>query len=104
MNDPKVDNNIRKAYVEMKDQHTANATAPEELLSKESGKSKEFVAQHTDNIKHDETEEKGHKDVSKAGRVTSQSPTRKGDQRNGDKNVVNPVAGAKKFKEFRAQK
>ena len=36
-------------------------------------------------------DEKGHDDVSKAGRVTKKAPARNGDKADGDKNVVNPA-------------
>jgi len=36
----------------------------------------------------------GHEDATKAGRVVSQAPARSGDQKTGDKKIVNPVKGA----------
>ena len=75
---------------EKKDKHTKGATEPEGLLDKESPKSKEFVDQHKVDNTYTDFEEKGHDDVSKAGRaVKSQSPARRGDQLNaGDKKPV----------------
>jgi len=70
---------------EAKDKHTAGATKPEGLLDKESGKSKEFVANHKVNDDWKDYEEKGHEDASKAGRATKQSSGRRGDNlNNGD--------------------
>jgi hypothetical protein len=39
-------------------------------------------------------DEQGHVDATKAGRVVSQAPARPGDQKTGDKKIVNPVKGA----------
>lgn len=69
---------------------TAGATDKEDILDKESGKSKDFVKLHGMNV--DDTEEKGHEDVAKAGRaVTKQSPSRRGTDNldNGDKKTQN---------------
>lgn len=69
------------------EKHTKGATQPEELLSKESPKSKEFVDQHKKSDKEmEDKEEKGHDDVTRAGRaVKSQSPSRRADNlNNGD--------------------
>jgi hypothetical protein len=68
--------------------HTKGATKPEEIMDKESPKSKEFAAQSTDKDgePHKDFDEKGHDDMEKAGRaVKSQAPARKGDNlNNGD--------------------
>jgi hypothetical protein len=85
------------AMFEAKDKHTAGATKPEGIMDKESPKSKEFASKHKhpgdDSHPHADFDEKGHEDVKKAGApaVKSQAPTRKGDNKNGDKNVINPV-------------
>lgn len=74
---------------EKKDKHTKGATEPEGLLDKESPKSKEFVDQHKVDNTYTDFEEKGHKDASKAGRATKQSPARRGDNlSSGDKKAT----------------
>jgi len=65
-----------------------NATPPEGLIDKESPKSKEFVAKHEVEVTD---EEPTHDTVTAAGRATKPSPTRPGDNKAGDKNIVNPV-------------
>jgi len=65
-----------------------NATPPEGLTDKESPKSKEFIAKHTVDL---EDEEKTHQTATDAGRATKAAATRPGDNKAGDKNVVNPV-------------
>lgn len=65
---------------------TAGATPPEEIDSKDSPNAKKFKAMHKKEI--DDTEEKGHDDASKAGRVTKPSPKRPGDSNLGDKNPL----------------
>jgi len=75
------------AIEEKADAHTKGATKPEGIMDKESPKAKEFADQSTDieGEKHKDFDEKGHDDVSKAGRPTSQAPARKGDNlSNGD--------------------
>ena len=68
--------------------HTKGATKPEEIMDKESPKSKEFAAQSTDKDgePHKDFDEKGHDDMEKAGRaVKSQAAARRGDNlNNGD--------------------
>lgn len=61
---------------------TKGATKPEELLSKESQKSKQFVDAHKKSDKKwEDLEDKGHDDVTKAGRaVKSRAPARRADQ------------------------
>ena len=56
--------------------------------SKESPKSKEFAAKHTVDVTD---EEETHKTATDAGRATKTAATRPGDNKAGDKNVVNPV-------------
>ena len=69
------------------------ATPPEGLTDKESPKSKEFIAKHTVDV---EDEEKTHQTATDAGRATKPAPARPGDNKAGDKNIVNPVKGAVK--------
>lgn len=66
------------------------ATAPEEIDSKESPKSKEFIAKHKQSDKKiEDGEEEGHEMATKAGRVTKQAPNRGNDNlSNGDKTPV----------------
>lgn len=72
------------------------ATAPEEIDSKESPKSKEFIDQHKKSDKKiEDAEEDGHDKTFKAGgKAMKQAPSRGNDNlKNGDTNVVNPVKG-----------
>ena len=69
------------------------ATAPEGLTDKESPKSKEFIAKHKVDV---EDEEKTHQTATDAGRATKPAPARPGDNKAGDKNIVNPVKDAVK--------
>jgi len=75
--------------------HTKGATKPEGIMDKESPKSKEFAKMHMHpgdtSHKHFDVDEKGHDDVSKAGRaVKSQAPARNGadNLKNGDTKPV----------------
>lgn len=70
--------------------HKKEATAPEEIDSKESPKSKEFIAKHKQSDKKiEDGEEEGHDMATKAGRVTKQAPNRGNDNlSNGDKTPV----------------
>ncbi len=67
---------IYRKMWESKDKHKKNATKSEKLLDNESPKSKEFVDLHK--IVIDDTDEKGHDDASKAGRVTKAAKQPKG--------------------------
>lgn len=72
------------------------ATSPEEIDSKESPKSKEFIAKHKQSDKKiEDNEEDGHDKTFKAGgKAMKQAPSRGNDNlKNGDTNVVNPVKG-----------
>ena len=69
------------------------ATPPEEMDSKESPKAKEFAAKHKVDVTD---EEPTHKTATDAGRATKPAAARPGDNKTGDKNVVNPVKGAVK--------
>jgi hypothetical protein len=77
---------------EKKDAHTKGATEPEGIMDKESPKSKEFADKHKGESEFKDYDEKGHDDVSKAGRegVKSQSPARGSADKlsNGDKKPV----------------
>ena len=81
---------------EKKDEHTKGATESEKYDSKFSKGAKDFVAMHQKSDKEmEDKEQKGHDDVSKAGRATKASAGRgAADQlKNGDKSVVKPVSG-----------
>jgi len=79
--------------LEKRDMHMKGATKPEEMMDNESQKSKEFADMHKAGAKMDDTEEKGHQDASKAGRATQAAAARPGDNKSGDKNIINPVKG-----------
>jgi len=83
---------LEKNYAE----RTKGTTKPEGIMDKESPKSKEFAKQHdADSPELTKDDAEGHEDATKAGRaVKSQAPTRGGEKRMGDKNIVNPVKGA----------
>jgi len=75
---------------------TKGATKPETMDDKIKGKgAKDMMNQP---VEKDDTEEKGHKDASDAGRVTKPAPQRNGgDQvRSGDQKIVNQVVDALK--------
>jgi len=65
-----------------------NATAPEGLVDKESPKSKEFIAKHEVQVTD---EEPTHDTATAAGRATKPAAARPGDNKSGDKNIVNPI-------------
>ena len=48
----------------------------------------DFVKNHTDNIKVNDDDEKGHDDASKAGRASPNAKARSGDNMKGDKKVI----------------
>lgn len=76
---------------EKKDSHKKDATAPEEIDSKESPKSKEFIDQHKKSDKKvEDAEEDGHTKTFKAGgKDMKQAPNRGNDNlSNGDKTPV----------------
>lgn len=75
--------------------HTKGATEPEAMDSKASKGEKDFKAMHKVDMQPAEIEKKGHDDASAAGRVTKPAAPRNGDNKAGDKSIVNPVAGAK---------
>jgi len=78
---------------------TSKAVDSEEIHDKESKSGNRFIDLHTDNVDEDDTEEKGHKDVSVAGRAgPKQSPARGAADNlsNGDSKVAPTVKGVKK--------
>lgn len=82
-----------KAVLSEKKQ-TAGATPPETMDDKLKGKgAKDMVNQP---VEKDDTEEKGHDDASKAGRVTKPASARNGGDnvRSGDQKIVNKVKEA----------
>jgi hypothetical protein len=84
---------LEKNYAE----RTKGATKPETMKDQRKGKGAEDMAKDLDadspELAADDA--KGHEDATKAGRVVSkQAPTRGGEQRKGDINIVNPVKGA----------
>lgn len=72
--------------------HTAGATAPEEMDSKDSPSAKKMKKDHKPEV--NDTEAKGHVDAAEAGRKGPSAKARPNDNMKGDKNVVNPVKGA----------
>lgn len=80
--------------MEKRDKHMKGATEPEDIMSKESPKSKEFADMHKKDITPDDTEKKGHQDASAAGRKGPAAKHRPNDNKAGDKSIVNPVPGA----------
>ena len=80
------------ARIMEKQSHTAGATAPEEMDSKDSPSAKKMKKDHKPEV--DDTEAKGHVDAAEAGRKGPSAKARPNDNMKGDKNVVNPVKGA----------
>jgi len=81
--------------MEMRAAHNKGATEPEAMDSKASKGEKDFKAMHKVDMVPADLEKKGHDDASAAGRVTKPAAPRNGDNKAGDKSIVNPVAGAK---------
>jgi len=70
--------------------HYKSATSPETMDDKLKGDgAKKMKSDVETGAKFDDTEEKGHKDVADAGRVTKGPQMRKGDNKAGDKAVIN---------------
>ena len=82
-------------FMEMRAAHNKGATEPEAMDSKASKGEKDFKAMHKVDMVPADLEKKGHDDASAAGRVTKPAAPRNGDNKAGDKSIVNPVAGAK---------
>ena len=80
------------ARIMEKKSHTAGATPPEEMDSKDSPTAKKMKADHKPEV--NDTEAKGHQDASDAGRKGPNGQARPNDQQKGDKKIVNPVQGA----------
>ena len=80
------------ARIMEKKSHTAGATPPEEMDSKDSPTAKKMKDDHKPEV--NETEEKGHQDAADAGRKGPNGQARPNDQQKGDKKIVNPVQGA----------
>ena len=80
------------ARIMEKKSHTAGATPPEEMDSKDSPTAKKMKADHKPEV--NDTEEKGHQDAADAGRKGPSGKARPNDNMKGDKKVVNPVQGA----------
>jgi len=83
---------IYKKIMEKRDMHTKGATEPEKIDSKDSpgGKKMRQDIAVDASSKQSNYDELGHDDASKAGRITKTSPARNGDNKAGDKTVVNP--------------
>ena len=80
------------ARIMEKKSHTAGATPPEEMDSKDSPTAKKMKADHKPEV--NDTEEKGHQDAADAGRKGPSGKARPNDNMKGDKKIVNPVQGA----------
>jgi len=83
---------IYKKIMEKRDMHTKGATEPEKIDSKDSPGGKKMRQDVAVDVssKQSNYDDLGHDDASKAGRITKTSPARNGDNKSGDKNVVNP--------------
>jgi len=83
---------VYKKIMEKRDMHTKGATEPEKIDSKDSpgGKKMRQDIAVDASSKQSNYDDLGHDDASKAGRITKTSPARNGDNKAGDKNVVNP--------------
>jgi len=81
---------VYKRIIEKRDAHYKSATDPETMDDKFKGAgAKKAKSDLETGAKFDDTEEKGHEDAVKAGRVTKKSPARRGDQQTGDTNIIN---------------
>ena len=75
--------------MEVRAAHNKGATEPEAMDSKASKGEKDFKAMHKVDMVPADLEKKGHDDASAAGRVTKPAAARNGDNKAGDKNVMN---------------
>ena len=84
---------IEEAVASEPKNRKGSATEPEAIDSKESPKSKEFIAKHKKSEKeYEDMPKDAAEKTTAAGRgVKSQAPARSGDNMKGDKKVVNPV-------------
>jgi len=83
---------VYKKIMEKRDMHTKGATEPEKIDSKDSPggkKMRQDIAVDASG-KLSNYDDLGHDDADKAGRVTKTAPGRNGDNKAGDKTVVNP--------------
>lgn len=83
---------IYKKIMENRAAHYKGATEPEAIDSKDSpgGKKMRKDTPVDASSKQSNYDDLGHDDASKAGRITKTSPARNGDNKAGDKTVVNP--------------
>ena len=82
---------VYKKIMEKREMHTKGATEEEKIDSKDSPggkKMRQDIAVDADG-KQSNYDELGHDDASKAARATKTSPARNGDNKAGDKNVMN---------------
>lgn len=82
---------VYKKIMEKREMHTKGATEAEKIDSKDSPggkKMRQDIAVDADG-KQSNYDELGHDDASKAARATKTSPARNGDNKAGDKNVMN---------------
>lgn len=82
---------VYKKIMEKREMHTKGATEAEKIDSKDSPggkKMRQDIAIDADG-KQSNYDELGHDDASKAARATKTSPARNGDNKAGDKNVMN---------------
>jgi len=91
----KTESTIRQrllAIFEKKDPHTANAVPAEPMDNNLKGAgAKKMKADFAGNAAPDDLEKNSHDDASKAGRVTKAAAGRPNDNKQGDKNIINPV-------------
>lgn len=102
----KVESRIRSALLGVlaEDKHTKGATKPETMDDKIKGKGAKDMMDPAKKAEVNDTETKGHKDASDAGRVTKAAGPRKGDDnvRSGDQKIIpsaTPAKGMKKTME-----
>lgn len=84
--------------LEKRDMHMKGATKPDGLKDDDTLPGKGAKEMDKDMAvtmdKHSNYDEKGHDDAQKAGRTGPVAKARPGDQKTGDKSIVNPVKGA----------
>jgi len=103
---PWQESRIRSALLDVlaEDKHTKGATKPETMDDKIKGKGAKDMMDPAKKAEVNDTETKGHKDASDAGRVTKAAGPRKGDDnvRSGDQKIIpsaTPTKGMKKTME-----
>lgn len=83
---------MRRMWENRAERYKSAAAPADKDNIRDSGKEMEFKNLHRNNVKVDDTDEKGHDDATRAGKVTKQAPARNGDNlSNGDKKPVKPV-------------